>query len=283
VNWRAGFGLVIGLALVAGSVGRGLAAWAARPAHSVVYALGRGVEPDPALLLAGTAALERSAQWSGASARVRGHLALLQLERARRAYAAPGVSLPLIEAGVAAQRVALAAAPARGSGWARLVYAQDLRAQALEKQALEKQALEAQALEKQALGKEALKNEALKKQALWAVAPVDSHGGPDAGGAQAEGLLALEMAFLTRDLSFSLVRFRLDAALARWKDLRPWLRNAARAEVLELTRYGARGMDALVELYLGSPQHWVIDEELAVDPAQRAYFEKRLARRSHAG
>jgi hypothetical protein len=42
-------------------------------------------------------------------------------------------------------------------------------------------------------------------------------------------------------------------------------------------------MDALVELYLGSPQHWVIDEELAADSAQRAYFEKRLARRSHPG
>ncbi len=250
MNWRAGFGLVIGLALVAGSVGRGLAAWAARPAYSVVYALGRGTEPDPALLLAGTAALERSAQWSGASARVRGHLALLQLERARRAYAAPGVSLPLIEAGVAAQRAALAAAPARGSGWARLVYAQDLKAQAI------------------------------AAQALWAVVPADV---PDARVAQAEGLLALEMAFLTRDLSFSLVRFRLDAALARWEDLRPWLRNAARAEVLELTRYGARGMDALVELYLGSPQHWVIDEELAADSAQRAYFEKRLARRTHSG
>jgi hypothetical protein len=250
VNWRAGFGLVVGLALVAGSVGRGLAAWAARPAHAVVYALGRGTEPDPALLLAGTAALERSAQWPGASARVRGDLALLHLERARRAYAQPEISLPLIESGVAAQREALVGAPARGSGWARLVYAQDLKAQATE------------------------------AQALWAVVPVDV---PDAGAAQAEALLALEMAFLTRDLSFSLVRFRLDAALARWEDLRPWLRNAARAEVLELTRYGARGMDALVELYLGSPQHWVIDEELAADPAQRAYFEKRLARRSRPG
>jgi hypothetical protein len=177
-------------------------------------------------------------------------LALLQLERARRAYKQPEVSLPLIESGVAAQREALAEAPARGSGWARLVYAQDLKTQAIE------------------------------AQALWAVVPADM---PDARVAQAEGLLALEMAFLTRDLSFSLVRFRLDAALARWEQLRPWLRNAARAEVLELTRFGARGMDALVELYLGSPQHWVIDEELAGDSAQRAYFEKRLARRSHAG
>jgi hypothetical protein len=254
VNWRAVFGLVIGLALAAGGIARGLAAWAARPAHPVVYALGRGAEPDPALLVTGAAALARSAQWPGASARVRGDLALLQLERARRAYAEPGVSLRLIEAGVAAQRAALGGAPARGSGWARLVYAQDLRAKAV------------------------------AAQALWAVAPADSQGArDDARAAQAEGLRALEMAFLTRDLSFSLVRFRLDAALARWEDLRPWLRNAARAEVLELTRYGARGMDALVELYLGSPQHWVIDEELAADSAQRAYFEKRLARRTHSG
>ena len=250
MDWRAGFGLVVGLALVTGGVGGGLAAWVARPAHSVVYTLGRGGEPDPALLVASTAALERSAQWPGTSAQVHGDLALLQLERARRAYAQPRVSLPLIESGVAAQREALAGAPARGSGWARLVYAQDLKTQAIE------------------------------AQAIWAVVPVDL---PDGRVAQAEGLLALEMAFLTRDLSFSVVRFRLDAALSRWEQLRPWLRNAARAEVLELTRFGARGMDALVDLYLGSPQHWVIDEELATDSAQRAYFEKRLARRSHAG
>ena len=250
MDWRAGFGLVVGLALVVGGIGRGLAAWSARPAHPVVYTLGRGGEPDPALLVASTAALERSAQWSGASARVHGNLALLQLERARRAYAQPEVSLNLIESGVAAQREALAGSPARGSGWARLVYAQDLKAQAI------------------------------AAQALWAVVPADV---PDARVAQANGMLALEMAFLTRDLSFSLVRFRLDAALARWEQLRPWLRNAARDEVLELTRFGARGMDALVELYLGSPQHWVIDEELAGDSAKRAYFEKRLARRSRAG
>jgi hypothetical protein len=177
-------------------------------------------------------------------------LALLQLERARRAYDQPWVSLPLIELGVAAQREALAGAPARGSGWTRLVYAQDLKTQALE------------------------------AQALWAVVPVEL---PDGRVAQAEGLLALEMAFRTRGLSLSLVRFRLEAALARWEQLRPWLRDAARAEVLELTRFGARGMDALVELYLDSPQQWVIDEELATDSAQRAYFEKRLARRSRAG
>ena len=207
MDWRAGFGLVVGLALLVGGLGRGLAAWSARPAHSVVYTLGRGGEPDPALLVASTAALERSAQWPGASARVRGDLALLQLERARRAYAQPRVSLPLIESGVAAQREALAEAPARGSGWARLVYAQDLKAQAIE------------------------------AQALWAVVPGDVS---DPGAGQAEALLASEMAFLTRDLSFSLVRFRLDAALARWEQLRPWLRNAARDEVLELTRFGAR-------------------------------------------
>ena len=250
MDWRAGFGLVVGLALVTGGVGGGLAAWVARPAHSVVYTLGRGGEPDPALLVASTAALERSAQWPSTSAQVHDDLALLQLERARRAYAQPWVSLPLIELGVAAQREALAGAPARGSGWTRLVYAQDLKTQALE------------------------------AQALWAVVPVEL---PDGRVAQAEGLLALEMAFRTRGLSLSLVRFRLEAALARWEQLRPWLRDAARAEVLELTRFGARGMDALVELYLDSPQQWVIDEELATDSAQRAYFEKRLARRSRAG
>lgn len=250
MDWRAGFGLIVGLALVAGGVGGGMAAWSARPAHSVIHTLGRGGEPDPALLVASTAALERLAQWPGTSAQVHDDLALLQLERARRAYAQPRVSLPLIELGVAAQREALAGAPARGSGWTRLVYAQDLKTQA---------------------------NEA---QALWAVGPVDL---PDGRVAQAEGLLALEMAFRTRGLSLSLVRFRLEAALARWEQLRPWLRDAARAEVLELTRFGARGMDALVELYLDSPQQWVIDEELATDSAQRAYFDKRLARRRRAG
>jgi len=75
------------------------------------------------------------------------------------------------------------------------------------------------------------------------------------------------------------VRFRLAAALDQWEMLRPWLRTAARAEVLELTRYGARGMDALVDLYLASPHPAVIDEELAAAPQQQAYFEQRLARR----
>ena len=48
---------------------------------------------------------------------------------------------------------------------------------------------------------------------------------------------------------------------------------------LELTRYGTRGMDALVDLYLASPHPAVIDEELAAAPNQQAYFEQRLARR----
>ncbi len=249
----AGFGVVVGLALVASGVSQGLGAWAARPAHSVVDALGRGLEPNRTDLLAGVGALERSLQWPGMHASAYGNLALLQLERARRAVGEPGVSLPLIDAGVAAQRAALVLAPARGSGWARLVYADTLRAGEL------------------------------RVQAIWALSPDAEALESRAESVQAQALLALEMAFLTRDLGFSLVRFRLAAALERWPALRPWLRTAARAEVLELTRYGAQGMDALVDLYLATPRHFVIDEELAADPKQRAFFEKRLARRVRSG
>ncbi len=237
VKWRAGLGLLVGLALVAGGVTRSLGALVARAAHPVVHALGLGQTPDGASLARGVAALERSAGWRGTPARTYGDLALLQLERARREEADPGLFVPRIDAGVVAQRAALALAPADGSGWARLVYAQQLRARA--------------------------------------------HGGPGASratiGAATPGVL--EMTFLTRDLSFSLVRFRLAAALDQWAMVRPWLRTAARAEVLELTRYGARGMDALVDLYLTSPRPEVIGEELAANPKQKADFEQRLARR----
>jgi len=215
-----------------------MSALAARDAHPVVHALGLGQAPDDASLARGVAALERSAEWRGTPARRYGDLALLQLELARREEANPGRFVRRINAGVAAQRAALALAPADGSGWARLVYAQKLRAR--------------------------------------------ERGDPAAARAasnDADSLGALEMAFLTRDLSFSLVRFRLAAALDQWAMLRPWLRTAARAEVLELTRYGARGMDALVDLYLASPHPAVIDEELAAAPQQKADFEQRLARR----
>ncbi len=235
---RAGFALVVGLALAVGGGTRAMSALAAHAAHPVVHALGLGQAPDDASLARGVAALERSVEWRGTPARRYGDLALLQLELARREAANPGRFVPRINAGVAAQRAALALAPADGSGWARLVYAQKLRAR--------------------------------------------ERGDPAADRAtsnDAGSLGALEMAFLTRDLSFSLVRFRLAAALDQWAMLRPWLRTAARAEVLELTRYGARGMDALVDLYLASPHPAVIDEELAAAPQQKADFEQRLARR----
>lgn len=238
VKGRAGFALVVGLALAVGGGTRAMSALAARAAHPVVHALGLGQAPDDASLARGVAALERSAEWRGTPARRYGDLALLQFELARREQANPGQFVPRINAGVAAQRTALALAPADGSGWARLVYAQKLRTR--------------------------------------------QRGDPAAGRAtsnDAGSLGALEMAFLTRDLSFSLVRFRLAAALDQWAMLRPWLRTAARAEVLELTRYGTRGMDALVDLYLASPHPAVIDEELAAAPQQQAYFEQRLARR----
>ena len=225
-----------------------MSALAARAAHPVVHALGLGQAPDDASLARGVAALERSAEWRGTPARRYGDLALLQFELARREQANPEQFVPRINAGVAAQRAALALAPADGSGWARLVYAQKLRAQKLRTQKLRTR----------------------------------QRGDPAAGRAtsnDAGSLGALEMAFLTRDLSFSLVRFRLAAALDQWAMLRPWLRTAARAEVLELTRYGRRGMDALVDLYLASPPPAVIDEELAAAPQQQAYFEQRLARR----
>ncbi len=90
------------------------------------------------------------------------------------------------------------------------------------------------------------------------------------------------MAFLTRDLSFSLVRFRLGAALARWSELPPWMQRAARAEILQLTRYGRRGMEALVDFYLAPPGPQaveLIERELAADPKRGAFVIKRLNRR----
>ena len=106
----------------------------------------------------------------------------------------------------------------------------------------------------------------------------------DAAGAEADAaaLEALEMAFLTRDLSFSLVRFRLAASLARYPELPSWLQGLARAEVLELTRYGGRGLEALVDLSVSPPgpeSAALIDAELADDPALQANFARRLERR----
>jgi len=228
--------LVLGLGGAVFGVTRGLTAWAARPAHTVVFELGRGQAPEDSALEEAVTALQEAAAGPGPSARTYGNLALLQLERARRAGPGAPDFAAWIDSAVEAQRAGLALAPANGSGWARLTYAEKLRAQA--------------------------------------------PGAAPPGLAAAQ---ALEMSFLTRDLSFSLVRFRLEAALDDWATLRPWLRDAARDEVHELTRYGARGMDALVELYLRSPHPDIIDEELSADPKQKAYFEKRLARRLKSG
>ena len=195
--------------------------------------------------------LARAAQRPGAPASIHGDLALLLLESARRAEADPDRALAEVAAAVAAQRRALALSPAQGSGWARLVYAHDLG------------------------------ERLARSQAIWALGPDD--GPPAPAVTEAEALEALEMAFLTRDLSFSLVRFRLQAAGERWASLSPWLRTAARGEVLQLTRYGVRGADALVDLFLaepGSPLVAIIAEELEAAPNQQTLFERRLARRA---
>jgi len=218
-----------------------------------VLALGRGQVPDDDVLATGVEALERATAGRNRDPDAYGDLALLKLERARRELANPELALAEIEAAVAAQRAGLALAPARGSGWARLVYAEELRAE---------------------------KGRALR---AWALEPAPAASLLDAAsGADVAALEALEMAFLTRDLSFSLVRFRLGAALARWAELPPWLHGVARGEVLELTRYGRRGTDALIDFYLAPPGPEtvaIIDEELAADPKQQAYFAKRLKRR----
>lgn len=234
-GWGA-IGLVVGLAALAFGLTRGLTAWAAKPSDQPVFELGRGGTPDDTSLVEGVGALQRAAARPGVSARTLGDLALLQLERARRAGPTHADFRVRIDRAVAAQRAALSRAPANGSGWARLVYAEKLRAQA--------------------------------------------PGAPPPGAAAAR---ALEMSFRTRDLSFSLVRFRLEAALGDWATIRPWLRDAARSEVHELTRYGVRGIDALVECSLRFPRLDIIGEELAADADQKALFEKRLARRLKAG
>ena len=246
--------LVVGAALVVAAVPRGLAAWEARGAGPVVHALGRGQSPDDASLAAGIEALQRAADFPGSPASIHGDLALLLLESARRGASDPERALAEVGAAVEAQRRGLALSPADGSGWARLVYAHDL-------------------------------GESLAQaRAIWALDPDDP--GPAPPMTQAEALEALEMAFLTRDLSFSLVRFRLQAAGERWASLPPWLRTAARKEVLELTRYGVRGADALVDLYLARPDGPlapIIEEELQSDPKQQTLFERRLARRPGRG
>ncbi len=242
--------LVMGAALVVAAAPRGLASWAARGAGPVVHALGRGQSPDDGSLAAGIEALWRAANYLGAPASIHGDLALLLLESARRRASDPERALTEVRAAVDAQRRGLALSPADGSGWARLVYAHDLG-------------------ESLALAR-----------AIWALDPNDP--APLPAMTEAEALEALEMAFLTRDLSFSLVRFRLEAAGQRWQSLPPWLRTAARKEVLELTRYGVRGADALVDLYLARPDGplvAIIEEELESDPKQKTLFERRLARR----
>ncbi len=241
--------LSAGLALFVAAGTRAIGALEARPARPAVLALGRGQVPDDDVLATGVEALERATAGQNRDPDAYGDLALLNLERARRELANPELALAEIEAAAAAQRAGLALAPARGSGWARLVYAEELRAE--------------------------------KRRALraWALEP-DAAAPPGDDGAAA--LEALEMAFLTRDLSFSLVRFRLGAALARWAELPPWLHGVARGEVLELTRYGRRGTDALIDFYLAPPGPEtvaIIDEELAADPKQQAHFAKRLERR----
>jgi hypothetical protein len=270
-GWAAGLVLLVGAALLAAAGPRGLGALAARPSRPVILELGRGQRPDSAALTIAIEALERATSWRGSAPNTYGDLALLKLERARREVADPEFALSEIEAGVSVQRVSLALAPSSASGWARLVYAEQLR------------------------------EEKLRAQQAWALNPDGPPDGPSEGasdGAPAEimphplvasrpaqkaaALEALEMAFLTRDLSFSLVRFRLGAALARWSELPPWMQRAARAEILQLTRYGRRGMEALVDFYLAPPGPQaveLIERELAADPKREAFFIKRLNRR----
>jgi len=274
-GWAAGLVLLVGAALLAAAGPRGLGALAARPSRPVILELGRGQRPDSAALTIAIEALERATSWRGSAPNTYGDLALLKLERARREVADPEFALSEIEAGVSVQRVSLALSPSSASGWARLVYAEQLR------------------------------EEKLRAQQAWALnpdGPLDRPpdrppDGPSEGAPaeimphplvasrlaqKAAALEALEMAFLTRDLSFSLVRFRLGAALARWSELPPWMQRAARAEILQLTRYGRRGMEALVDFYLAPPGPQaveLIERELAADPKREAFFIKRLNRR----
>ncbi len=266
-GWAAGLVLLVGAALLAAAGPRGLGALAARPSRPVILELGRGQRPDSAALTIAIEALERATSWRGSAPNTYGDLALLKLERARREVADPEFALSEIEAGVSAQRVSLALAPSSASGWARLVYAEQLR------------------------------EEKLRAQQAWALNLDGPPDGPSDGAPaeimphplvasrlaqKAAALEALEMAFLTRDLSFSLVRFRLGAALARWSELPPWMQRAARAEILQLTRYGRRGMEALVDFYLAPPGPQaveLIERELADDPKREAFFIKRLNRR----
>ena len=276
VSAAAILALGLGLFFVAGS--RAWVALEARPASPLVLALGRGQAPDAATLSEGIAALEAATAGAGGhrvDPAAYGNLALLRLEQARREASRPDLALSEIGAGVSAQRSALERAPASGSGWARLVYAEQLR------------------------------GEKLRAQQAWALEPglepgletgletgfetgleTGTESGPGTGAeADAAALEALEMAFLTRDLSFSLVRFRLAASLARYPELPSWLQGLARAEVLELTRYGGRGLEALVDLSVSPPgpeSAALIEEELAANPALQANFARRLERRQRS-
>lgn len=262
--------LILGLGLFFAASSRAWVAFEARPAGPVVFALGRGQAPDAAALSEGIEALERATAGAGGrriDPAAYGSLALLRLEQARREASRPELALAEISAGVTAQRAGLERAPASGSGWARLVYAEELR------------------------------GEKLRAQQAWALAPnpgdaaglgleAESEAGLGTGAeADALALEALEMAFLTRDLSFSLVRFRLAASLARYSELPSWLQGLARAEVLELTRYGGRGLEALVDLYVSPPgpeSAALIEVELAAEPASQTGFARRLERRQRA-
>ena len=91
---------------------------------------------------------------------------------------------------------------------------------------------------------------------------------------------ALEMSFLTGRLEYAPMRFRLQLILREWQALDPEMRAAGRAEVRRLARYGQRGLDALVDVYLASEGAGseIIGEVLAGAPQDRVRFERRLER-----
>ena len=90
---------------------------------------------------------------------------------------------------------------------------------------------------------------------------------------------ALELSFLSGGLDLPLLSFRLQLILREWDALGPEFHEAARGEILQLARHGPPGYDALVDIYLATPQAQIIDVVIAESPPLQAQFARRLERR----
>jgi len=248
-------GLLVGAALLLLGLSGLLGATLDLPAVPALIAIRESRPVTAEGLARAVASAERSQRWGGNAASL-SDLSLLKLMQAESSDTLEPERLRLLQESRTIQEASLARAPASTDGWARLTYARYSLGVLEEGRVLQEE-----------LGE----------------------------GLDPASREALEMSFRTGRLERAPMLFRVQVLLREWEALDPELRALANAQIRQLTRYGQRDLDALIDVYRASDRAGkeVISAALSGSSAarsdlsegnssgeeDRARFERRLRRR----